>query len=263
MLQQWELFLEQVGRKFYPVHIEIETGMHRLGFAEESWEELGRHLANADYSIVQSVFSHLAASEDEAEDAYTLLQFDQFNKAADYLASQLSYSFIRHISNTAAISRLPQLQLDMVRLGIGMYGVDSAQGLQDKLLPAATLRSSIAQIKSLDAGSTVGYNRRGKLERDSVIATVRIGYADGFPRSLGNGRGQVWINGQPAPVVGSVCMDMTMVDVTDIPGVKEGDDVIIFGRSLPVQDMARRAGTIPYEIMTGISQRVKRVYFEE
>lgn len=263
IMQQWESFLEQEGRRHYPIHIEIETGMHRLGFSEENWEELGRQLSAKDYCVVQTVFSHLASSEDAAEDNYTLQQFGLFTKATDYLAEKLAYPFIRHISNTAAISRLPQLQMDMVRLGIGMYGVDSAGGLQDRLLPAATLRSSIAQLKNLKAGDTVGYNRRGKLERDSVIATVRIGYADGFPRRLGNGRGQMWMNGKLAPVVGSVCMDMTMVDVTDIPGIKEGDDVIIFGRQLPVQDMARRAETIPYEIMTGISQRVRRVYFEE
>lgn len=263
LFQQWENFLEQEGRKEYPVHIEIETGMHRLGFAEESWEALADQLSKTEYSKVQAVFSHLVASEDPAEDEYSLQQFERLTRAADLIAQKLSYPFIRHIANTAAISRLPQLQLDMVRLGIGMYGVDSAVHLQDRLLPAATLRSSVAQLKKLKAGETVGYNRRGKLDRDSVIATVRIGYADGFPRRLGNGRGHMWVNGRLAPVVGSVCMDMTMIDVTDIPGVKEGDDVIIFGKQLPVQDMARAAETIPYEIMTGISQRVKRVYFEE
>ena len=263
MLSEWESYLEQEGRKNYPVHIEIETGMNRLGFAEESWEALADHLSSRDYCRVQTVFSHLAASEDVAEDNYTFSQLDRFNRAAGVLAGKLPYPFLRHISNTAAISRLPQLQLDMVRLGIGMYGVDSAGGLQNRLLPAATLRSSIAQLKHLKAGDTVGYGRRGRIEKDSVIATVRIGYADGFPRRLGNGRGQMWVRGGLAPVVGSVCMDMTMIDVTDIAGVKEGDDVIIFGRPLPVAEVARCAETIPYEIMTGISQRVKRVYFEE
>ncbi|RYY55013.1 MAG: bifunctional UDP-N-acetylmuramoyl-tripeptide:D-alanyl-D-alanine ligase/alanine racemase, partial [Chitinophagaceae bacterium] len=166
-------------------------------------------------------------------------------------------------SNSAAIMRLPELELDMVRLGIGLYGVDSSGKNQPLLQPAATLRSTVAQLKYLKAGDTVGYNRRGRIEHDTVIATVRIGYADGYSRRLGYGAGKMYINGHLAPVLGTVSMDMTMVDVTNIPQVKEGDDVIIFGKELPVQQVAAWAGTIPYEIMTGISQRVQRVYFED
>ena len=263
LLDAWERFLEKEGQSRYPVHIEIETGMHRLGFSSSEWKTLAQRLAGSSALRVQSVFSHLAASEDPGEDDYTRWQFEQYQRAVNQLQQQLPYSFLRHIANTAAIARHPELQLDMVRLGIGMYGIDSAERMQKKLSPAATLRSTIAQLSTLQAGETVGYNRRGKMDRTRRIATVRIGYADGFPRSLGQGRGEVLIRGQRAPVVGSVCMDMTMVDVTEILGVQEGDDVILFGRDLPIQDMAAKAGTIPYEIMTGISQRVNRVYYEE
>ncbi len=263
MLMAWENHLQQEGLTNWPVHIEVETGMHRLGFASGEWDLLAEKLGNSSLLKVQSLFSHLAASEDPSQDEYTMYQFNLYQQAASKLKAALPYTFLQHIANTAAISRLPQLQMDMVRLGIGMYGIDSAQNLQAKLLPAATLRTSIAQIKLLEPSDTVGYNRRGKLERPSKIATVRIGYADGYPRILGSGKGKMRVNGHLAPVVGSICMDMTMLDVTDIPDVKEGDDVVVFGAQLPIQDLAAAAGTIPYEIMTGISQRVKRVYFEE
>ena len=172
----------------------------------------------------------------------------------------LSYPVIKHIANTSGISRHPSLQMDMVRLGIGLYGIDNDR---KNLTEVSTLRSTVAQIKHLKAGETVSYGRRGLMKRDSVIATVRIGYADGYPRSLSSGAGKIWVNGKLAPIVGSICMDMTMIDVTDIPGVKEGDDVIVFGNELPVTQVAQWAQTIPYEILTGVSQRVKRVYFEE
>jgi alanine racemase len=151
----------------------------------------------------------------------------------------------------------------MVRLGIGLYGIDSAASGKLKLQTVATLKSTIAQLKYLKEGDTVSYNRKGRVEKESKIATIRMGYADGFPRRLGNGVGKVMIKGKLVPVIGTVCMDMFMADVSDIPGVQEGDDVIIFGESLPVQKVAQWADTIPYEIMTGISQRVKRVYYEE
>ena len=155
------------------------------------------------------------------------------------------------------------MQMDMIRLGIGLYGVDSSASDQLDLHHVATLRSTVAQLKHLVAGESVSYNRKGKVTRNSVIATVRLGYADGYPRRLGNGAGKMLIKGKLAPVIGTVCMDMTMIDVTDIPGVKEGDEVIVFGKEPGVAQLGEWAGTIPYEIMTGISQRVKRVYFEE
>jgi alanine racemase len=237
--------------------------MNRLGFAVQEMDKLSREISATSSFRVQSVFSHLAASEDAMQDEFTNKQYDLFVKACNTIENGIGYNFLRHIANSAAILRHPQMQLDMVRLGIGLYGVDSSLSGKLDLQPAATLKSTIAQIRNLKAGETVGYNRKGVIEKDAMIATVSIGYADGFSRRLGNGAGKVWIRGQLAPVIGTVCMDMVMVDVTEIPGVKQGDEVIIFGKEIPIQELANWAGTIPYEIMTGISERVKRVYYEE
>lgn len=263
VLHSFESFLQREGLKHYPVHIEIETGMNRLGFAVHEIDKLADHLERTSLLKVQSVFSHLAASEDAEQDEFTKQQFDLYKQSVAQLKKKLKYFFIQHITNSAGIFRLPELQLDMVRLGIGMYGVDSAISHQSLLQPVATLKTTIAQLKYLRTGESVGYNRKGKVQRDSVIATVRIGYADGYSRKLGNGAGKMWVNGKRAPVIGSICMDMTMLDVTEIENLQEGDEVIVFGKELPVQQLAEWAGTIPYEIMTSISQRVKRVYFEE
>jgi alanine racemase len=212
---------------------------------------------------VISVFTHLVASEDPDDDNYTLNQGRIFLEACDALRAILGYKFDRHIANTAAILRHPSLQLDMVRLGIGLYGVDVTGSGSLKLQEAAVLTTTIAQIRKVAAGETVGYNRKGKVLRDSLIATIRIGYADGYPRSLGNGAGKVMIRNKFFPVIGSVCMDMTMVDITDMPGINTSDEVVVFGRGLTLNQLAEWAGTIPYDIMTGISQRVKRVYIED
>jgi alanine racemase len=263
ILHSFEAFLQNEGAQQYPVHIEIETGMNRLGFAAEEIESLADYLKNTSSLKVQTVFSHLAASEDAKEDDFTIQQFNRFQQAVLQVKEKLPYSFLQHIANSGAIFRLPQLQLDMVRLGIGLYGVDSGGTHQEKLQPVAVLKSTIAQLKKIKAGESVSYNRKGIVKRDSVIATIRIGYADGFSRRLGNGTGKMWLKGRLVPVIGAVCMDMTMIDVTGIEGIEEGDEVIIFGKEVPVQQLAQWAGTIPYEIMTAISQRVKRVYFEE
>ncbi|HEX7845361.1 MAG TPA: bifunctional UDP-N-acetylmuramoyl-tripeptide:D-alanyl-D-alanine ligase/alanine racemase [Chitinophagaceae bacterium] len=263
LFQSFDSFIRQEGLQHYPVHIEIETGMNRLGFAYDEIEKLASAL-NASPSLkVQTVFSHLAGSEEAMQDNFTLEQFEKFKLAADLLQNKLGYSFLQHISNSAAVVRHPELQLDMVRLGIGLYGVDSAATHKPDLQTTATLKSTIAQLKHLKAGESVSYNRKGVVKRDSVIATVRLGYADGYPRRLGNGAGQMLVNGKLAPVIGTVCMDMTMIDVTGMPGVNEGDEVIVFGKELSVEKLSEWAGTIPYEIMTGVSQRVKRVYYEE
>lgn len=262
MLQAFQDHLLQAGLEKYPVHIEVETGMNRLGFSEESINDLGELLSNSNCIKVQSVFSHLAASEDPNEDAFSRQQGTMLLRAAEALQKSLGYDFIKHIANSAAIIRLPELHLDMVRLGIGLYGIETEKN-NVHLIPAATLRSTISQIKKLAKGDTVGYNRRGLADKDTVIATVRIGYADGYSRKLGNGVGKMLIRGRFAPVMGTVCMDMTMIDVTQIPQVQEGDEVIIFGQDLSIQQVAAWAGTIPYEIMTGISQRVQRVYYGE
>jgi alanine racemase len=237
--------------------------MNRLGFDPGDIKKFGKSLNQTDSFKISSVFSHLAGSEDPAEDEFTVQQHAKFISASNELEKELGYSFIKHIANSAAIIRHPLLQMDMVRLGIGMYGVDAANTKSLELQPVATLKSTIAQIKRLKKGESVSYNRKGIVKKDSVIATIRIGYADGYSRMLGNGKGKMLINRQLVPVIGSVCMDMTMVDVTGISDIHEGDEVIIFGNELSIQQLAEWANTIPYEIMTGISQRVKRVYFEE
>ncbi|HWI92465.1 MAG TPA: bifunctional UDP-N-acetylmuramoyl-tripeptide:D-alanyl-D-alanine ligase/alanine racemase [Flavisolibacter sp.] len=262
LLQKFEDYLKEQGVKSFPVHLEVETGMNRLGFLLDAVEELAEHFASSPLQI-QSVFSHLAASEDPSQDDFTNQQAELFNRAIQIIQRYVNYPFLKHISNSAAIVRHPQLQMDMVRLGIGLYGIEIDNDNLLELTPVATLRSTIAQLKHLKKGETVSYNRRGIVDRDSVIATVRIGYADGYSRQFGNGVGKMLVNGRQAPVIGTVCMDMTMIDVTDINGVKEGDEVIIFGSGLPVQDIAKWINTIPYEVMTSISQRVKRIYFHE
>lgn len=262
LLKKFEFYLLQQGLQSYPVHIEIETGMHRLGFTFAEVEELSKYISSTATLTVQSVFSHLAASEDPAQQAFTLHQADTFNAAVKIIEKYISYPFLKHISNSAAIVKHPQLQMDMVRLGIGLYGIEvGGDGLD--LDAVATLRSTVAQLKEVKKGESVSYNRKGVLTKDSLIATIRIGYADGYSRQFSNGIGKMLINGKLVPVIGTVCMDMTMVDVTELKTVKEGDDVLIFGPQLPVQKVAGWINTIPYEIMTGVSQRVRRIYFHE
>ncbi|NOT51305.1 MAG: bifunctional UDP-N-acetylmuramoyl-tripeptide:D-alanyl-D-alanine ligase/alanine racemase [Chitinophagaceae bacterium] len=263
LLHSFDRFLQQEGLLHYPVHIEIETGMNRLGFSNAQIEKLGDELQKTSSFKIQSIFSHLAASEDPAQDEFTFMQWEKLSIAVVSLEKKIGYTVLKHIANSAAIVRHPALELDMVRLGIGLYGVDSADTNKLNLQTVTTLRSTIAQIKHLKAGDSVSYNRKTIVNKDSVIATIRIGYADGYPRRLGNGIGKIGVKDCWVPVAGTVCMDMIMVDITGIDDVQEGDDVVIFGGSLPVQKIAEWAGTIPYEIMTGISQRVKRVYYEE
>ena len=261
-LQAFVQHLKKQGIQQFPVHLELETGMNRLGFSPAQMPQLLEALKSSSFKV-QTVFSHLVASEDPQYDAFTEQQFRLFNEMCDALQNSLPYSFSRHIANSAAIVRHPHLQMDMVRLGIGLYGIKNTDDEALDLKEVSALKSTIAQLKKLKAGDTVSYGRNGKITRDSTIATVRIGYADGYPRSLSNGIGKMQVNGYLAPIVGNICMDMTMIDVTDVPNINEGDEVIVFGRDLPVTNVAQWAQTIPYEILTGISQRVKRVYFEE
>ncbi len=256
-------YLSRQGIQQFPVHIKFNTGMNRLGFEVDEAKAICVLLHRHQSMVVRSVFSHLAASDNANLDEFTHLQVQRFEQACAVMQQELNYVFIKHIANTAAILRYPAYQFDMVRLGIGLYGVDSAGEKELALQTVATLRSTIAQLRTVKAGETIGYNRKGVVHRDSLIATVRIGYADGFSRRLGNGVGHMYVHHKIVPVVGNVCMDMTMIDVTDAAGVKEGDVVELFGRHLPVQEVAAWGGTIAYEIMTGISQRVKRVYVEE
>jgi Alr-MurF fusion protein len=271
ILNNFENYLQQNGVNNFPVHIKLDTGMHRLGFEAADIDALCKKLAVEGTFKIQSVFSHLAASDNAVHDAFTQLQADAFAVACKKIAAALPYNFLQHIANTSAIHRHKNLQLNMVRLGIGLYGVDSNASMQRQLKNVSTLKTTISQIKKVKAGESVGYSRKGIAEKDSVIATVRIGYADGYPRSLSNGIGKMWVaarlndgagQGKLAPVMGNVCMDMAMLDITGI-NANEGDDVIVFGEKLPVSELAQWANTITYEILTGISQRVKRVYYEE
>ncbi|MEO6231787.1 MAG: bifunctional UDP-N-acetylmuramoyl-tripeptide:D-alanyl-D-alanine ligase/alanine racemase [Ferruginibacter sp.] len=258
----FQQYLQQSGISNYPVHIKLDTGMHRLGFERQDIEALCKLLVSTTTFKVQSVFSHLAASDAASHDEFTALQAKTFQEGCELLQACLQYNFIRHISNTSSIHRHPQLQLDMVRLGIGLYGVDNNTVMQEKLKNVSTLKTTISQVKNIKAGESVGYSRKGITVVDSQIATVRIGYADGYPRILSNGAGKMLVNGKEVPVIGNVCMDMTMLDTTGNE-VKEGDEVIVFGEALPVNKLAGWAQTIAYEILTSISQRVKRVYYEE
>jgi alanine racemase len=257
LLRSFDRWLKKEGIPAFPVHIELETGMNRLGFPPEEWDELLLALPAASFKV-QSVFSHFAASEEAEQDLFSRGQGLTYLAAAARLETALGYPFIRHMSNSAAIVRHPQFQLDMVRLGIGLYGPGYGLELQE----VSTLKTTIAQIKHLHEVDTIGYNRKGIAGPGTVIATVRIGYADGYSRNLGNGAGKMWLKGRLAPTIGSISMDLTMIDITGIPGVREGDEVVVFGKELSVSQLAIWAETIPYEILTGVSQRVKRVYFE-
>jgi len=249
------------------IHIKLDTGMHRLGFCETDLDELNAFLEKNHQFRVRSVFSHLAASEDPSQDAFTRKQFSRFLSMSKRVTSALDYPVLMHILNSAGISRFPDMQLDMVRLGIGMYGIGPNVEEQAHLRHVSRLRTAITQIKYVGKGETVGYNRQGVAERDTVVAVVPMGYADGLSRRLGNGKGQMLVKGRRVPLIGNVCMDLCMLDITGIAdagiSIEEGDEVVVFGESLPVSELAETLQTIPYEIMTGISRRVKRVYYHE
>lgn len=262
-LGQLEELIRYAGtEKALSIHLKLDTGMHRLGFEPKDLEALIVRLAAHPNLRVQSVFSHLAASDAAAHDDFTHRQASVFQASYETLKSGLGYAPLRHLLNTGGIDRFPQYQFEMVRLGIGLYGIGSGR-MKDALRVVNTLKATISQVKEVSAGETVGYNRNGPVTHASRIATISIGYADGFLRLAGNGRYEVMIHGQKAPTIGNVCMDMTMVDVTGIPEAREGDEVLIFGEQLPVQELALTLQTIPYEVFTNISARVKRVYWQE
>ncbi len=262
ILNAFEKYLQQSGIIDYPVHIKLDTGMHRLGFEPAETAALAQKLQTSAQFKIQSVFSHLAASDSAAHDTFTNQQAVLFTTACAQLEKHITYPFIKHIANTSAIHRHKNLQFNMVRLGIGLYGVDVNEKMQQQLKNVSTLKTTISQIKKIKKGESIGYSRKGVAEKNSTIATVRIGYADGYPRSLSNGAGSMYVKGKLVPVIGNVCMDMTMLDITGLDAA-EGDDVIVFGEQLPVTLLAQWSSTIAYEILTGISQRVKRVYYEE
>lgn len=246
----------------YPIHIKLDTGMHRLGFEEPDFPELLTSLTAGRKLKVASVFSHLVGSENEEHDAFSNYQLARFTDMANEIERELKYKFIRHLSNTAGITRHPDAQLDMVRIGIGLYGFDGAMANSRALQTVAVLKTTVTQVKHIKENESIGYSRKGFLPDGGQIATVKIGYADGYDRRFGNGVGQMLINGNYVHTVGVICMDMCMLDVTGL-NVRTGDEVIVFNNELSIAQLAKQIDTIPYEILTNISQRVKRVYFYE
>lgn len=263
LLDDYIKFAKEANILNYPIHIKIDTGMHRLGFEEFEINILCDLLENNPYINIQSVFSHLVASDSAKHDEFTKNQINKFETAFIKIEKAIGYKVIKHISNTSGILRWPNAQYDMVRLGIGLYGVDGAMKKDENhLQPIACLKTSVSQVKKIKRGESISYNRSGSLMQDGKIATVRIGYADGYLRAFGNGVGKMLIKGTLVPTVGNITMDMCMLDVSKVD-VLEGDEVIVFNDQLRIEDLAAQIDTIPYEILTNISQRVKRVYYYE
>ncbi|WP_081208265.1 alanine racemase [Salegentibacter sediminis] len=260
-LQLFIELAEKQNQKNYPVHIKFNTGMNRLGFTEKNFEEIPSKLKITGAVKVASAFSHLAASEDWQERDFTLHQINRFQKLAEMLLDHLDYRPVFHICNTSAIFNYPEAGFDMVRSGLGLYGFSNDANLDKKLKPVGTLKTVISQIQDLEEGDTVGYSRAFKAKKSSRTATLPIGHADGIKRIYGHGKAGVFVNGKYAPIVGNVCMDIIMIDVTNI-ACKEGDEVIVFGGPQHVTKFASAGATISYELITGISQRVKRVILQ-
>jgi len=244
----------------YPVHIKLDTGMHRLGFLEDEIYRLAEMLRKQPSVRVKSVFSHLAGSDEPALDDFTQQQIDSFRRMSGKIEERIQYPFLRHILNSAGIERFPEAQFDMVRLGIGLHGISAVDS--SKLRQTATLRSIILQIKNIPAGDSVGYNRNFFAARNTRIGIVPIGYADGLHRILGNGTGCFIVNGKRVPLVGNISMDMCAVNLTEVEA-SEGDTVVIFGEEYPLAEIAKQMQTIPYEVLTSVSPRVKRIYYQE
>ena len=250
--------LEKRGMRDFPVHIKLDSGMHRLGFVTEELKELEDFLKDCQYVKVKSIYSHLAAADDPSCDDFTLGQIELFKKNADSLSETLGYRPMYHILNSAGIERFPQYQFDMVRLGIGIYGVSAIPG--NHLAPVASFKCKVLQVKNLAPGDgTIGYGRHGKIAPEgTVIATIPVGYADGVDRHLSCGKACFSINGRRVPTIGNICMDMSMLDVTGLD-VKVGDTVTIFGDDPTISELADILGTIPYEILTSVPRRIERI----
>ena len=254
--------IEQTKHNAINIHLKLDTGMHRLGFEEHEIEPLIKILTDNPQVKIKSIYTHLAASDEVQHDSFSDSQVAQFNEMSNTIVSAVGYPVLKHALNTAGISRFSKYQMDMVRMGIGLYGIDPASVIQQHLKTAVTVRTTISQIKKIKSGETIGYGRHGKATQEMTLATLAIGYADGFSRAFSKGIGKVLIHGKLAPVVGNVCMDMTMVDITGIDA-NESDTAIIFGNDLPVTHVASCINTIPYEILTNTSDRVKRVFYTE
>ncbi len=255
-LKKLVAILREKGLKDYPVHIKLDTGMHRLGFMSEELPALADFLRQSPEVRVKGFFSHLCVAEDPEQDSFTLGQMDLFQKNTAYMADQIGYMPMRHILNSAGIERFPQFQFDMVRLGIGIYGISALPGVQ--LAPVASLKVKILQIKHLGPGDTVGYGRWGKAGEGTTIATIPVGYADGIDRHLGRGAASFSLNGHRVPTIGNICMDMCMLDVTGVP-CAVGDTVTVFGEDPTVSELAGILDTIPYEILSSIPRRIHRL----
>ncbi|WP_347159545.1 bifunctional UDP-N-acetylmuramoyl-tripeptide:D-alanyl-D-alanine ligase/alanine racemase [Pontibacter chitinilyticus] len=259
-LQAFVALLEAGGK--YKIHLKLDTGMHRLGFVAEDFEALFALLAQYPQVQVVSAFSHLAGADEAVHNDFSQQQIATFRRMAAAVEAQLGYPVTKHILNSAGIVRFPEHQLDMVRLGIGLYGVEATGAEQEALRPVSTLKTTVSQVKHIKAGETVGYSRKGVAEAAKTIATIAIGYADGYDRRFSNGVGHVLLHGRRCPLIGNVCMDMCMVDVTGLE-VKAGDEAVVFGPQLTLVELARQIGTIPYELLTNVSTRVKRVFYAE
>lgn len=254
---------DRYGVRNYPIHIKLDTGMHRWGFLEDEIDRVAEILISSPQVRAATIFSHLSCADDPAQDDFTRGQIALFDRMSRRLSDALPYKPIRHTANSAAIERFPEAHFDMCRLGLGLYGYGYCHN--DELEPVATLKTRIVQIRRRSAGEAIGYGRSQSLERDSLIATVPIGYADGLDRHLSGGRWSMLVAGRRAPIVGRICMDSCMIDVTDIEGVREGDEAVVFSAAAgnTLEDMARVLGTISYEIMTSVAMRVKRIYTRE
>jgi alanine racemase len=256
-----QAFLQSLNGEEASIHLELDSGMKRLGFDTAEIPALITLLKAYPNIQIKSIFTHLAASEDPQHDAFTLNQINTFENNSNHILQAFAYPILRHCLNSGGIARFPQAQMDMVRLGIGLYGVNPAPN-NLPLQTIGTLKTVISQVRNITAAESIGYGRKGQLTQDGKIAIVAIGYADGLDRKLSNGVGAMLVNGQLAPIVGNICMDMTLLDVSNI-NCKPGDTVIVFGETPDIRTLSAQIGTIPYEILTGVSQRVKRVYFYE
>jgi Alr-MurF fusion protein len=239
--------------------------MHRLGFEEKEVDRLISTIAGSKNIYVKSIFSHLASSDNKLHTGKTIAQLKLFDKMSKKILAGIKTkgkNAFRHILNTSGIYRFPKYQFDMVRLGIGLYGIGNSAEEQANLVQAGTLKANILQIKKIKAGKSVGYGFGAISKKNRTIATISIGYADGLSRTLGNGKGKVWLNGKKVPVIGNICMDMCMIDISEIAAA-EGDEVIIFGQQNPVNELAKQGNTIPYEIIAQLSSRIKRLYYQE
>lgn len=250
------------AQKDYPIHLKLNTGLNRLGFAEDGMEFLLDTLQESRSIKVKGIFSHLAASEDWREREFSLQQLDRFRKMTYKIIEALEYKPLLHLCNTTGIINYPEAHFDMVRGGIGLYGFGNDPEIDKNLKPIGTLKTLISQIHHLEKGETVGYNRAFKASEKVKMATLPIGHADGIKRQYGNEKAGVWVNGSYAPIIGNVCMDMLMINITGID-CEEGDEVIIFGGPHHAPSFAKKGNTISYELITGISQRVKRVFINE